>query len=194
MSRFMANRPISVSMAKPSVTVAGADLLVVPDDLVERERDLLLGLELDDVGDLLLFDRRQLDEAGQAGLAGDADGDLVALDRVAREELLQRLAGELVGVGVGLGEDLGVLDVVEGGGGDGLPSISSSRRALRAHWPMSMPQTPGLTAMRGRLRGREDDTDNGGAANGPPTGAGWRRGIATDWERLPRRRADCQSS
>ena len=49
---------------------------------------------------------------------GDADGDDVALDGVAREELLQRLAGELVGVGVGLGEDLRVLDVVEGGGGE----------------------------------------------------------------------------
>ena len=78
MSRFMANRPISVSMAKPSVTIAGADLLVVPDDLVEGEGDLLLGLEVDDVGDLLFLDRRQLDEAGQAALAGHADGDDVA--------------------------------------------------------------------------------------------------------------------
>ena len=44
--------------------------------------------------------------------------DEVALEVVAGEELLQRLAGELVGVGVGLGEDLGVLDEVEGGGRD----------------------------------------------------------------------------
>ena len=36
---------------------------------------------------------------------------------VARQELLERLARQLVGVGVGLAEDLGVLDVVEGGGG-----------------------------------------------------------------------------
>ena len=121
--------------------VAGADLLVVPDDLVEREGNLLLGLEPDDVGDLLFLDRRQLDEAGQAALAGDADGDQVALERVAREELLERLAGELIGVGVGLAEDLGMLDVVEGGGGR-TPSITSRRRALRAHWPRSMPQTP----------------------------------------------------
>ena len=67
--------------------VAGADLLVVPDDLVEVERDLLLGLEVDDVGDLLLFDGRQLDEAGQAALAGHADGDDVAAEGVARQEL-----------------------------------------------------------------------------------------------------------
>ncbi len=49
-----------------------ADLLVVPDDLFECERDLLAGLELDDVGNPLLLDRRQLDELDQAGLAGDA--------------------------------------------------------------------------------------------------------------------------
>ena len=94
---------------------AGADLLEVPDDLVEREGDLLLGLEPHDVADLLLLDRRQLDEPRQAALAGDADGDEVALDVVAGEELLQRLAGELVRVGVGLAQDLRVLDVVEGG-------------------------------------------------------------------------------
>ena len=96
---------------------AGADLLVVPDDLVEVEGDLLLGLEADDVGDLLFFDRRQLDEAGQAALAGDADGHDVAAEVVARQELLEGLAGQLIGVGVGLAEDLGMLDVIEGGGG-----------------------------------------------------------------------------
>ena len=37
---------------------------------------------------------------------------------VARQELLERLAGQLIGVGVGLAEDLGMLDVVEGGGDD----------------------------------------------------------------------------
>ena len=40
----------------------------------------------------------------------------VAAKVVARQELVQRLAGQLVGVGVGLAEDLGMLDVVEGGG------------------------------------------------------------------------------
>ena len=79
---------------------------IVPDDFIEREGDLLLGLELDDLGDLLLFDRRQFDEPRQTGLPGDADGDLVVLDLVAGEELLERLADQRVRVGVRLGEDL----------------------------------------------------------------------------------------
>ena len=36
--------------------------------------------------------------------------------RLLREELVQRLAGQLVGVGVGLAEDFGMFDIVEGGG------------------------------------------------------------------------------
>jgi len=62
----------------------GADALVVPDDFVEREGDLLLGLELDDVGDLAFFDGRQLHEPRQAALAGDADDDHVSPQAVAR--------------------------------------------------------------------------------------------------------------
>ena len=54
--------------------VPRAELLEIPDDFFERKRNLLLGLELDDVGDLLLIDRGQLDEAGQTALAGHADG------------------------------------------------------------------------------------------------------------------------
>ena len=87
-------------------------------DFIEREWDLLLGFELDDVADLLLFDRRQLDKARQARLAGHAHGDLVALGRVAREELFQCFAGQFIRVGVRLREDLRMLDVVEGGGRD----------------------------------------------------------------------------
>ncbi len=60
---------------------------------------------------------------------GHADGDHVALDAVAREELLQRLAGQLIGVGVGLAEDLRVLDVIEGGG------RHRRRRHVRGEWP-----------------------------------------------------------
>ncbi len=63
---------------------AGAEFLIIPDHLFEIERDLLLGFEADDVVDLFLFDRRQLDETGQAALAGDADGDQVAFQVVAR--------------------------------------------------------------------------------------------------------------
>jgi len=58
--------------------------LEIPNDFVQREGDLLLGLELDDVGDLPLFDRRQLHEPRQAALTGDADDDHVALQIVAR--------------------------------------------------------------------------------------------------------------
>ena len=108
---------------------AGADLLEVPDDFFEREGDLLLGLEADDVVDLLFFDGRELDEAGQAALPGHAEDDGVAADGVALEKLVQRLARQLIGVGIGLAEDLGVLDVVEVGGDD-LVAVE-----LRAEWP-----------------------------------------------------------
>ena len=93
--------------------LVAADLLVGPDDLVEREGDLLLGLELDDVGDPLLLDRRQLDELDQPRLARHRDGDLASLEVVAVGEGGQRLANQLLGVGVGLAEDLGILDEVE---------------------------------------------------------------------------------
>ena len=93
--------------------LVAADLLVGPDDLVEREGNLLLGLELDDVGDALLLDRRQLDELDQSGLAGHRDRDLASLDVVAVGERGQRLANQLVGIGVGLAQDLGVFDEVE---------------------------------------------------------------------------------
>src|SRR5206468_2481786 len=70
---------------------AGTEFLIVPDDLIEVERNLLLGFEANDVADLLFLDRRQLDEPCQAALAGNADRDSVAAQRVARQELLQRL-------------------------------------------------------------------------------------------------------
>ena len=50
---------------KPVGDFAGAQFLKVPDDFIERERNLLLGLETDDVGNLRLLDGRQLDEARQ---------------------------------------------------------------------------------------------------------------------------------
>src|SRR5208282_4756124 len=72
----------------------------------------------DDVADLFFLDGRQLDEACQTALARNANGDDVRADVVARQELFHRLARELVGVGIGLAEDLGVLDVIEGGSGN----------------------------------------------------------------------------
>ena len=77
---------------------------------------MLLGFKLDDVADLRLFDRRQFHEPCQTALAGNADADDVVLQLIAREELIECLAGECVGVGVGLRENLRVFDVIERGG------------------------------------------------------------------------------
>src|SRR5262245_3138327 len=43
---------------------------------------------------------------------------------------------------------------------------------------MSMPQTPGLTAMAGQLRGGGTNRDAGTALGGRPADAAWRRGIS----------------
>ena len=93
--------------------VVVADLLVGPDDFLKREGNLLSGFELHDVGDSLLLDRRQLDELHQARLAGNGDRHLAPFQVVPFEERLQGLANELLGVGVGLAENLGVFDEVE---------------------------------------------------------------------------------
>ncbi len=97
---------------------AGSDLLIIPDDLVQIERNLLLRFKANDVADLLFLDRGQLDEARQAALAGHADGHLVAAQRIAGQELFQRLPGKLVGSGVRLTQDFGMFDIVKGGGDD----------------------------------------------------------------------------
>ncbi len=74
---------------------------------------MLAGLELDDVRNPLLLDRRQLDEFHEPGLTGNRDRDLAALQVVPLQERLERLAHELLGVGVRLAKDLGILDEVE---------------------------------------------------------------------------------
>ena len=71
---------------------AADERLVVPDDVFERERNLLPGFVLDDVRNLLALDRRQLDEPRQAALAGNGDRHAVARHVVARDELLERFA------------------------------------------------------------------------------------------------------
>ena len=96
--------------------LAGDDLLIIPNHFLQREGDLLLGLEADDVGDFLFLDRRQLDEACQAALTGYADRYHVAAEGIARQEFFQGLAHQLVGIGIGLAQDLRMLDVIEGGG------------------------------------------------------------------------------
>jgi len=87
--------------------------LVAPLDVVQREGDLLDGLEAHDLGDLALLDGRQLDEAGEARLAADPDRDLAALGQVALDEVGQRVLDELLAVVAGLGEHGLVLDDVE---------------------------------------------------------------------------------
>ena len=72
---------------------AADERLVVPDHVFERERNLLPGFVLDDVGNLLPLDRRQLDEPRQAALAGHGDRHAVARHVVARDELLAALRG-----------------------------------------------------------------------------------------------------
>ncbi len=109
----MANRPISISVYSPSPPPPELSLWIVPDHLVEAEGDLLLGLEADDVGDLAFLDRRQLDETRQAALPRHADGHDVAAQIVARQERLQGVADQFVRLGIGLAEDLGILDVIE---------------------------------------------------------------------------------
>src|SRR5262245_45478358 len=71
-------------------------LLVIPDHFLQRKRNLLLGLEADDVGDLLLLDGRELDEACQAALTRDADDNRIPLEVVARQEALEGLARQLI--------------------------------------------------------------------------------------------------
>src|SRR5262249_14780827 len=154
-----------------------AHLLVVPDDLVEWEGDLLLGLELDDVNDLFLFDRGQLDEPGQARLAGDAHGHEVALGRVPGEELLQGLAGEFVRVRVRLRKDLRVLDVVERRGRHGPVDHLETTALDGALTDVDAPDA-WIDWHGGELRGREDDPTR--AKAGPRTGC--RQGPGGDVE------------
>src|SRR5207247_1335304 len=84
---------------------AGEDL-VVPLDLLDGEGDLLDGLELDDLGDLLGVDRGQLGEAGEGHVAGDGDDDAAAVDHVLAEELVEVDLDGLVNVDVGGGQYL----------------------------------------------------------------------------------------
>ena len=68
---------------KPADGFATADLLEVPDDFVERKRDLLLRFKLHNVRDPLLFNGRQLHEPDQTALPGNADRHLVLTEWVA---------------------------------------------------------------------------------------------------------------
>ena len=79
--------------------------LVGPFDVIEREGDLLNGLKAHDLGNLLLFDRRQLDEAGERLLPADAHSGDATLDRVPLNEVCQRALNERFAIIAGAGED-----------------------------------------------------------------------------------------
>ena len=92
------------------------DLLEVPNDIVEIKRDLLLRLVLDDLGNLVRLDRRQVDEPRQGGRAGQADRHPRPVHVVVLDERLDRLRNQFLGNRIGLAENLGgiriaVLDV-----------------------------------------------------------------------------------
>ena len=117
--------------------LAGEDL-VVPDHVLHVERDLLAGLVAHQVVDLLRVllqvDRRHLAKPRERLLPRHADDEAVVLPLVAGSELLQGRGNQLVAVGVGLREDFGVFDDVEGDGLElavrGGPQLEGLQRTL----------------------------------------------------------------
>ena len=114
-SRFMANRPTSASSKKPLSSVPLPKRLIVPDHVFQRERDLLPRLVFDDLADFARLDGGQLNETRQCRLPRHADRHKVVADVVLLEKLIEGLGDQLFGNGVGLAENLGMGDVVEGG-------------------------------------------------------------------------------
>ena len=80
------------------VDAAARERLVVPDHVFERERNLLPRFVLDDVRNLLRFDRRQLDEPRQTALPGHRNRHAIAREHIPRDERLERFADELFAV------------------------------------------------------------------------------------------------
>ena len=84
---------------------------------------------------------------------GHGDRHPIAADRVARQKLLQRVADQFGGLGAGLAENLGILDVVEGVGDDSLAGSSPSRQrnALSEHCQCQFPRRRRFWPWRGPL-------------------------------------------
>ena len=87
--------------------------LVVPDHVIQGERDLLSSFEADDLRQPFHVDGRRLKESRQTVLAGNRDRHPVAADLIASQKLCQRLADQLLGIRIGLAQNLRVFDVVE---------------------------------------------------------------------------------
>ena len=111
---------------------AAAHLLVVPDHVVQIERDLLARLVFHNVRNLLGVDRGRLEELGQPALTGNRNGHLVALHVVSAQKLLQRVAHQLLWVRFRLTQDLGVFDIVERIGDHFVAVARATQRLERA--------------------------------------------------------------
>ena len=81
-----------------------ADEFIVPRHLVDRERNVLLGLKLDNLADAVRANRRQLHKTGKHRVAGDAIPDALALEFELGDEFLHRDAelGHAAGVHAGI--------------------------------------------------------------------------------------------
>ena len=80
--------------------------LVVPLDLLDGEGDLLLGLELDDVGDLLRLDRGQLREPREGHIPRDGGDHRALLDLVLLDQRVELDLDHLIHVQVRHRQDL----------------------------------------------------------------------------------------
>jgi len=87
--------------------------LVGPFDVVEREGNLLDRLELHNLGDFFVLDRRELDEPREARLPAGADRDGAAALGMLRGERRERRGDEAFFIVAGVGEDVFVLDDVD---------------------------------------------------------------------------------
>ena len=68
--------------------------LVVPNDFLQRERDVLLRFVGHDLGDLRRVDRRQLDELGKHMEAGGAEADFLRIEL--RKQFLKRFLNDIL--------------------------------------------------------------------------------------------------
>ena len=65
--------------------------MVVPDDLLERKRNVLLGFVLNDLSDFAGVNRGQFDEFGENVETRRANVDVPGFDPLLRQEFLKRL-------------------------------------------------------------------------------------------------------
>ena len=113
--RFLLHREqTDFGVERDPVDLGTTHLLIVPDHVIQLERDLLLRFILDDVRNLLRIHWRWLEKTSQPSLARYRHRYLVALNLISREELLDRVPNQLLRVSsIWLTQDFRVLDVIE---------------------------------------------------------------------------------